>query len=184
MTHFRLVHAGLDVGPIVSQLDAQPELFDEFPERRLVEGTPFAEMRDIHVRYLPRDDLTPPADPRTPKDLRFYPAWYRLPALHPVVWALMSTLRAVEMGGILITRLPAGGRMLPHIDNGWHPRRFDTKAHLTLRANARCIVRVEEEEAVFRPGEIWTYPNDVEHEISNGGTTERLVVIMCLRTEP
>ena len=38
----------------------------------------------------------------------FYPAWHALPHLRPIVFGLMARLEAVQLGGVLITRVPAG----------------------------------------------------------------------------
>jgi hypothetical protein len=52
----------------------------------------------------------------------FWPAWGALPSLRPMVFGLMARVQAVELGSILITKLPAGGEILPHNDRGsWAP---------------------------------------------------------------
>ena len=95
----------------------------------------------------------------------------RLPSLHNVVWALMSTLKATELGGCLLTRLPPGGRILPHQDDSWHAWHFNRKVYGVLRSNPWCINRCEDEAVSFRAGELWSFVNTVPHSVENGGET-------------
>ena len=114
----------------------------------------------------------------------FYPAWDRLPAIHPVVWSLMASQKSVELGGILVTRLLPGGRILRHSDAGaWHAERYNCKCCLVLEANARCIVECDGDEEVFRAGEIFELDNLRPHSMENGGTTQRTALIVSLRVE-
>jgi hypothetical protein len=183
MRHFQLIHAGLDVAPILAELDAAPELWDADPDRTTRDASPHADSSDIWLRYFPRASLMSDADFNTPGLCEFYPAWHRLPSLHRVVWALMSTLQATELGGCLLTRLPPGGRILPHVDDSWHARHFNRKVYGVLRSNPWCINRCEDEVVSFRAGELWSFVNTVPHSVENLGETERVAAIFCFRCE-
>jgi len=181
--HFRLIHAGLDVAPILTELEAAPDLWDENRDRTTRAETAHAASSDIWLRYFPRDTLHSDADFQREGRCVFYPAWHRLPALHRVLWALVSTLQATEVGGALITRLPPGGRILPHADSAWHARWFNRKVYIPLKSNPWCINRCEDEVLSFRAGEIWEFNNLVEHEVRNDGPDERITVILCFHSE-
>ena len=50
-----------------------------------------------------------------------------LPHLRPLVFGLMAKLEAVQLGGVLITRVPGGQQVKPHDDRGrWHPESLRT----------------------------------------------------------
>ena len=88
----------------------------------------------------------------------FWPAWHELPALRPMVFALMGRVGAVELGSILITKLPPGQMIQPHTDAGnWAPEFYNCKAHLTLAGSA--LVRCEDEVCRFDAGTCWTFDN-------------------------
>ena len=180
----RLIHQGLDVSPILAQLDAASEMWSQYDDRTTRAETAHGETSDQWLRYFPRETLTGPAAYNQPGQCVFYPAWDRLPALHAVVWGLMASMRSVELGGILLTRLPPGGRILRHSDGeAWHARHFNCKCYVVLKANARCIVECDGDEQVYRPGEIFELNNLLPHSMENGGTTERLTAIICMRVE-
>lgn len=177
MRHFNRVHEGLDVAPILAELDAAGDLWNAHRERKDAEGSPHAAMDDIWLRWLP--------DGASAGDrVAFYPAWRRLPALHGVVWSLMAMARGVELGGLLITRIPAGGVILPHSDaGGWHADLFDTKFYVVLRGGARCVNVFPDGEVNMRPGEIWQFNNRVLHSVENHDAGERISLIVSVRTE-
>src|SRR4051812_47312131 len=101
---FLRVATGIDVSKLLAEIDAQPDLWDQHKQRRIHDGSPHSEMRDIWVRYRALDDLTSPAAYGEPHFATFYPAWNRLPSLRPIVFGLMAQASAVYLGGILITR--------------------------------------------------------------------------------
>jgi hypothetical protein len=181
MAHFQLIHAGLDVAPILAEIEACA--WDEHSDRTLRANSPHAQSSDIWLRYFPRESLRDDADFDREGRCVFYPAWHLLPSLQRVVWALMSTLEATELGGCLLTRLPPGGRILPHVDTSWHARHFNRKVYGVLKSNPWCINRCEDEAISFRGGELWSFTNTVPHSVENGGHDERIAAILCFRNE-
>jgi hypothetical protein len=112
----------------------------------------------------------------------FWPAWQELPSLRPMIFALMHRVAAVELGSILITRLPPGGEILPHSDAGnWAPEYYNMKAHITLAGQAEVLC--VEEACQFVAGTIWTFDNLLVHSIRNNGSDDRIVCIVSMRCE-
>jgi len=94
----------------------------------------------------------------------------------------MQTVKAVELGGILITRIPAGASVKPHHDRGsWHAEFFDRKTYVIVKANERCVNTFEDEEVVMRTGEAYLFNNLVTHSVRNDGDSERITLIICMR---
>lgn len=176
---------GIDIAPLLAELDAQPELWNQHPERTGT-GSPHAGVDDLWLRYRAKDELTEPARYLEAFIPVFYPAWYALPSLRPIVMGLMGAIEAVQLGGVLMTRIPPGGEVKSHHDRGsWHAEFFNSKLYVVLRANDQCVNRSEGgESAVMRPGEAWTFDNQVVHSVENHGDCERVTLIACYRKEP
>jgi len=182
MRHFQQIAGNVDVLPLALELHRAPDLWDRNPERRLYPGTPHAAMTDITVRYMPEAQLTLAARRLEHRNV-FWPAWQALPALRPLVFSLMARVSAVELGSILITKLPPGGQILPHTDAGsWAPEYYTCKAHLTV---AGCsLSRCADAEVTMRAGEVWTFNNLLIHSVTNAGDCDRICVIVSMRCEP
>lgn len=134
------------------------------------------------LRYRDPSELHGPEDFRGPHESVFYPAWHALTALHPIADAMIELLKPARVGGFLMTRIPAGCQVYPHHDRGtWHAEYYDMKVWIPLRANDRCINRVEDEAVVWRPGEAWSHDNLKVHAVENNGATERICLILCFR---
>lgn len=171
--------AGVDTVPVLLELARAAHLWDRNPERRLYPGTPHAAMTDITVRYMPEDEVTLEARRLEHRNV-FWGAWYQLPALRPIVFALMQRVAAVELGSILITKLPAGGMIEPHTDAGnWAPAYYHCKAHLTLAGSA--VTWCQDEESIQRAGEVWTFDNLLPHSVRNTGDCDRICCIISMR---
>ena len=85
----------------------------------------------------------------------FWPAWFALPALRPMVFALMARVAAVELGSILITKLPPGKMIEPHSDAGnWAPEFYNCKTVYWPRRHS-FVAMVNEQK--FDTGTIWTF---------------------------
>lgn len=181
MKYFRKV-ARYNLWPLEEQIDANPDLWDVHRQR--IDTPNFYGTSDIWVRYRAIEELTEPRRFLEPHFATFYPAWHKLTALHPIVYDLMSRLKAVHLGGILITRVPPGGKIKPHSDAGsWHAEFFATKIYIPVKTNDRCVNRCEDESVVMRRGDAWFFNNLVIHSVENDGDTERVTAIVCLRCE-
>lgn len=186
MIHVERINSGVDVAPLLSQIDEHPQLWDSLPYRRCAPGSPHAEMQDIWCRY---NDATPFIEKGSfdgfnePHIPVWYPASHVLPALRPIVFDLMSEVDGEMLGGVLLTRMDRGAVIKPHVDVGWHAKYFNCKVYVILRANESCINRYIEDEVVMRPGECWRFDNSVLHSVENHGPTERIALVVCIRTE-
>lgn len=177
----RIAHS-VDTMPVLLELQRAPHLWDDYPMRRTFPGTAHGQMTDVFVRFRPRDQIKGLESHNDEYRCEFWPAWRELPSLRPLVFALMAKASAVELGSILITRLPPGKKILLHSDRGpWAPEFYNCKAHLTLIGSS--LSRCGEDVVTMRAGEAWTFDNLIEHEVENPGSEERIVVIVSMRVE-
>ena len=173
--------SGVDTVPVLLELNRAAPLWDHNPERRLYPGTPHGEMVDITVRYMPEAQITLEARALEHRNV-FWPAWRELPALRPMIFALMQRVAAVELGSILITKLPPGEMIQPHSDAGnWAPEFYNCKAHITLAGSA--LVRCEDEACQFVAGTVWTFDNLLTHSVECVGDSDRICCIVSMRCE-
>tara|TARA_R110000868_G_scaffold143298_1_gene361345 strand:- start:4471 stop:5025 length:555 start_codon:yes stop_codon:yes gene_type:complete len=173
---------GINIGGVLADLDAAPDIWGVHPER-VHDNGPHAGCQDVWLRYRAKDRLLCGQDYLDPHWAEFYPAWWRLPSLRPVVFWIAGLMEATYLGGMLITRIPPGGQVKPHVDGGWHALTMNCKVYLPLRANDGCINRCGDEAAVMRPGELWTFCNQVVHSVENNGDTPRETLIVSMKTE-
>jgi hypothetical protein len=183
MRNFCQIATNVDVLPLVLDLYRQPELWDQHNARTVSDG-PFKGTNDIWLRFRDQADLVVREDYETPFIPVFYPAWDRLPHVRPIVFGLMARLEAVQLGGILVTRVPPGQQVAPHDDRGrWHPTFFTTKAYIPLATNPRCFSTCEDERVTMGVGECWLFDNLKTHSTVNEGETDRITLIVSMRVE-
>ena len=189
MKHFSKIYDGVDVAPLMAEIDANPQLWDAYNTRRTGNGTPHAEMTDIWVRY---NDITPYLkagsmagfnDPHLPV---WYPAFDALPSLKPILFELMAKVEGEMLGGVLITRIPPGCGIDPHIDKNWHVDYFD-KYYISLQsaegANFCCDHDGVLEKLSPQVGECWLFDNRKNHWVENNSNQDRITLIICARTK-
>jgi mannose-6-phosphate isomerase-like protein (cupin superfamily) len=183
--HVTKICDGIDVTPLLGQLDAHPELWDQYPYRRTAPNSPHAEMVDIWARYNPIEPYLKKGSLEGFNDEHWsawYPAAEKIPAVKSLALELMTRIGGDQLGAVLITKLPAGAVIKSHVDRGWHATHFNRKLYTILRANEHCINRYVDEEVVMRPGECFSFDNSVVHSVENRGATERIAVVTCIHT--
>lgn len=188
----QLLLTGVDIAPLLKELQENPQLWDQHDARKLMGvDKPHAEMSDIWVRYNDFSNFDP-ANPAAFNDKHvpvWYPAWNALHALHPIIRELMATVNGEMLGGVLITRIPAGCKIGPHVDTGWHVGYY-SKFYLSLKNAPGATFNFQDEGApdstreVVRPkpGELYYIDNRKRHWVENNSTEERITVIICIRT--
>lgn len=182
MNRFLRVASGVDTMPFLLELNRAPHLWDQNKTRREYPGTPHGAMRDIWCRFRPAREIVGNQSHREEYRCEFWPAWRELPTLRPLVFGLMARVQAVELGSVLITKLPPGGKILPHSDAGcWAPEFYNTKVHVTL--SGQSLSWCEEESVVMTQGDVWTFNNLLMHSVENLGECDRVVCIISMRVE-
>lgn len=183
MKNFELIKSGIDVGPLRQQLSEHPELWDAH-EGRTTPESPHYGVSDIWVRYRAKSELTSSERFREPHFAEFYPAWDLLPAMRPIVFSLMTRLEAVYLGGVLITKIPAGGHVKPHHDRGsWHAEYMNAKVYVGVQSNPQCVNYCDGDQAVINAGDAVIFNNLLTHSVENNGDTDRITLICCYRVE-
>jgi hypothetical protein len=138
----------------------------------------------VWIRFRAYADLTTPESFGEPFIPSFYPAWSMLPRLRPIVFGLMARCEAVQLGGILITRVPAGCQVAPHDDKGrWHPEFFTTKIYVPLTTNPHCYNTCDDEKVTMMQGDAWHFDNLKIHSTINDGDSDRVTLIVSMRCE-
>ena len=166
-----------DLSDLNAQIAASPHLWNQHGWRKRT-GSPHTEMSDIWVRFAENPD-----DVAKPHFAKWYPAYYELPALKPLIFGAMAKAEASHLGGVLITRIPPHGKIDAHVDRGWHPEFYNYKAYFVLQSNDACEFWIENERQVMKQGEVWRINNLAVHGVDNNGDTERQTLIVCMRKD-
>jgi hypothetical protein len=183
MKNFLQIPGEVDTVPLLMSLQLQPELWNQHRYRKDTPGTSHDQMSDIWIRFRAQEECV-----QTNADIGehfpvFYPAYYSLPQLRPIIFSLMARMEATHLGGILITKIPPGGKIAPHADKGWHPEFYNCKLYVPLQSNAQCVNRVENEAVTMEAGSVWWFDNTKVHSVENNGAEDRITLIVCMRRE-
>jgi hypothetical protein len=175
MKYFQQIAAGLNVTPLMNALQRQPELWNQYPIRTQHPGTAHSHVSDILVWFNSLeggivDD----------KDVVPFPAWEKLPQLRPFVFDLMRTVEASRLGRVIITKLPPGKTITPHVDGG-APATYYERFQIALQSFPGALFHIGDETVNFRAGDVWHINNAVEHSVANNSSDDRIVVIIDLR---
>lgn len=175
MKNFQLLATNLDTMPLLHQLQRQPELWDQNTLRTKHPGTAHSQVSDIWVWFNEISELI--ADD---KDVRSYDAWHLLPAIRPIVFGLMRQVEGVRLGRVIITKLPVGKTITPHVDMG-APATYYSRYQIALQSLPGAMFTIETEKVNFKSGEIWWINNEAEHSVMNNSADDRIVMIVDIR---
>jgi len=178
MEKIRLLQRGIPVNAIRWELQANPQLWNEFNDRTKDEKSPHFGLDDIWCRFGSQED----AKRDGPHESRWYPSADIL-GVKPICLDIMRFVNGVELGGVLITRIPPGAVCRPHKDPGWHARRYD-KFALQLASAPGQKFCFEGEELETKPGDLFFFDNSHTHWVTNQTDHERITMIVCIRREP
>lgn len=176
MKHFLCLAGGIDVIPALRELALQPDLWDQ---NTLRTKNPIPIMKDVSDIWLWFNELS--GDVWNTIQTKPYPAWQRLPALRQMVLDLIRRVDGVQLGRVMVTRLPPGGVIASHTDSGQGVE-FYTRYQIALQSLPGAIFKCENEEVNFRSGEVWWVNNRVEHSVVNNSADDRIVCIVDIRS--
>lgn len=168
------IATGVNVTPLLWALQANPQLWNADTQRTEDTASPHREVDDIWVRYS-----ATPKEPG-PHESIWYPAAELLP-VRELVFPLMSLVDGERLGGVLITRIPAGAKCHPHRDNGWHASYYSKFAIQVQSAPGQAFC-FEGERLEPMPGDVYTFDNSHTHWVTNDTPHDRITLIVCIKT--
>lgn len=137
--------------------------------------SPHRECDDIWLRW----QTSPTRD-----DKSFDCGWYdvadELPEAVKLCEEVFRLYGGVEMGGVLITRIPAGKQVYPHSDHGWHARRYE-KFAVQIQGHKDQSFCFEGESLSPVSGELFWFDNSQGHWVKNPTDQDRITMIICIR---
>lgn len=175
MRNFLKISESVDVLPLLMQLRDNPDLWNENGLRRGYLNSPHVAADDIWLRFQSLD--TPADQVADTLESVCFRGFERLTAAQDIVFALMSRVRGVRLGRVVITRLPAGSVIAAHSDGGGNAEYY-TRYQVCLQATPGNVLRAGDESVSMRAGEVWRFDNLLEHEVINNGSDDRIVMII------
>lgn len=169
------IGSGVDVQPLLWALQENPQLWNVHSGRTKPADSPHREVDDIWARFAPEG-----SSGGEPHDSIWYPAAAVLP-VREIVFPLMTMVAGERLGGVLITRIPAGRTCYPHADHGWHARHYE-KFAVQLQSAPGQFFCFEGERLEAKPGDIYTFNNAFEHWVTNDTAHDRITLIVCIKT--
>lgn len=178
----RHLRSGFDVNRLIDQLDKSPHVWNTHKLRTETYGTPHTQVSDIWVRYNDWANFDGDAAKFVlePHQSTWYGVIEYIPAVVKLVVDVFNEVEGKELGGVLITKVPPGGEVAPHIDNGWHARYYDKYA-VQLKGNQDQVFWFEDSELRPEPGDLYTFNNSKTHAVYNNSTEDRMTLIICIR---
>lgn len=176
--NIRLLPHVFDVAPLLEQLAAHPDVWDEHPWRTEHPRSPHREASDIWLRYNALENFGPHFNDA--HDSVWYPVIEKLPAAVNLAHEVMERLEAHSLGGILITKIPAHHQVYPHIDMGWHALQYQ-KIAVQLAGNAKQAFCFEDAQVSAEPGQSYWFNNQATHWVTNPSDEDRMTFICCVR---
>lgn len=166
---------------LVSQIADHPEVWNTHTQRTEAYDTPHKSIDDIWVRY--NDWANFKGDRESFNDAHtsvWYPVIGKIPAAWSLARHVVRRVGGKQLGGVLITRIPPGGGVKPHIDTGWHARHYE-KFAVQVKGNKDQAFCFEDESLSPEPGDIYTFDNSLLHWVTNNSDEERITLIICVR---
>lgn len=176
MSKIRKIADGVNVGPLLWALQSHPELWDQITSRTESPDSPHHGVSDIWVRYG-----EPGIDRNAEHDSIWYPSADVLP-VRELALPLMAAVGGERLGGVLVTKIPPGGRVRPHADPGWHAGYYDKYA-VQIQSHPLQSFNFEGESLVSRPGDVYWFDNQHTHWVTNDSDQDRITLIVCIRAE-
>lgn len=181
MKNFLRIMQGVNVMPALLAVNLKPELWDENTLRTMHPNSAHSACSDIWVMF---NDLKPSEEDAVinDRDVIPYRAWQELPEVRDLVLGLMAAVKGVRLGRVIITKLPPGQSITPHVDGG-APAEYFTRFQIVLQSLPGCIFKIGSEQVQFAGGEVWRINNREEHGVQNNSADDRIVIIVDIRTE-
>lgn len=177
MQNFHFI-GNVKIASLKAALARHPELWNENNFRTTFEGSAHKEASDIWLRFNDLNSQTPLIDNLININ---YSAFKTLHQAKTLIFDLMHFVEGVELGRVIITKLPKGSKIYAHRDEGKSAEYYD-RYHIVLQNYDGCIFRCGEEKICPKEGDIFLFNNQIEHEIINNSIDDKISLIIDIKS--
>jgi quercetin dioxygenase-like cupin family protein len=176
----KLLRARLPVQQLHAELLAHPELWNQHKAR--TEQYAHSAISDIWLRYNDLANFKGDLESfNAEHESVWYPSFDLLPASVPIIFNTMRFVMGERLGGVLITKVPPGGRVEPHSDHGWHATKYQ-KFAVQIAATDEQAFCFDEMQLITAPGDMYTFDNQKLHWVENDSDEDRITMIICIES--
>jgi hypothetical protein len=171
MSNFRRVLTDIDVRPLLGQVANHSKLWNTNSSRTSVVSTVHYAVDDIILRFPGKGvenwNLSP---------------FNALTEAQPIVFRLMGVVWGELLGRVVISRLPPGRTIPPHIDRLQNDRTmFYHRYQVPLASEPGVEFHIEDEQMFLEPGNAYWIANTKQHWVVNNSNAERISMIVDIR---
>lgn len=177
MRFFRLIHSGIDVAPLLEEVQAQQLLWQRNTSRQ--ERIPV--QRDTNTIFISAAVRRPDLHINENHESRFTEISDSFPRAVAFLTNFAREMSA-ELSRATIVRLKPKSQVFRHIDNGSYYLIRD-RYHLVLYSTAGSVMTCGDEEVRMNEGELWWFDNKQYHEAYNESSEWRIHYIFDLLPE-
>lgn len=188
MRNFLKIGQGTDVMPLLAAITRQPDLWKVDTYLRDYPQGPFGDIDSIILRF-PKKIIAATAEEAEQHlastdqhESHDAPSYALLPEARPLVMALMAYVGGTRLGRVIINRIRPGGQITPHCDSPDHAAYYE-RHHIVLQSSPGVAFRCEDEQVYMAAGETWWFNNALEHSVVNNSATDRIHLIVDIRSD-
>lgn len=174
MQMFKRHDTQLNTQPLLDALAAHPELWNAITVRQDYPGSAHHDTQCVFLRgpY----EFNPESYMGT-IDAHDYGAMTLLGGvITDLLRPTLYDMRVTELGYVLIVRLPPGGMIDEHIDEGVYADHY-ARFHVALTDSPKASLTVGGETQHFAQGDVWEFNHKQPHSGSNMGSAPRIHLI-------
>lgn len=168
----------LDVARLRDEIAHHPKVWDEFRWRTNHPRSPHRECSDIWCRYNALSNFGPRFNDE--HESVWYPVVETLTEVPRLCDEILAHKPNYVLAGVLITKVPSGKCVYPHIDLGWHAENTE-KIAVLVEGNAEQSFCFDDIAHRSEVGECFTFNNQARHWVENPSDIDRITLIACVR---
>lgn len=173
---------GLNMTPLMAEIQRQPELWKADTYLRDYPQGPFGDVETIFIRFPPASVTEMEREAKDQHECVWMDGLLHLPSARPLIFSLMQTVQGERLGRVMINKIRPGGRIFPHADTPVHAE-YWSRHHYVIQSSPGVIFKVGDEQAFMQSGECWWFDNRQVHEVLNNSAEDRIHLIVDIRTQ-
>jgi hypothetical protein len=182
MRNFLRLAQGVNMTPLMVQIQRQPELWKADTYLRDYPQGPFEDVETIFLRFPPSSVSELERSQKDQHECVWMDGMIHLPAARALIFNLMTTIEGERLGRVMLNKIRPGGRIFPHADTPVHAEYWD-RFHYVVQSSPGVNFRCGDEQVQMSTGEVWWFQNAIEHEVINNSAGDRIHLICDIRTQ-